>query len=594
MIFQKSKMRNVKLLFKVIKEVCPFRIFFSLLTVLLKKTNSILFSVLLIKYIVDNYSAGLKLVNIAIIFAVCGAFQLLTKLVSSYYYNIYFPVSNIKIEKYIRTMIYDKAKKLDLAYYDTPELYKKFTLAMSDSSDRIIELYETIISLIGSLYMVITTGLIMISIQPVFIMFVLLPLLVNMVIGKRFNKIHYKYNNEKAQNQRVRDYVNRCFYYKGFALDQKTTDIHNSLFHYYKDSTRNLLGIIKRNSKKVALFEYIYMITSDVIVYLGCILFSVISVFVFHTMTISSCIVVINTLNNMIGALWQIGSIYVKLDKNILFFDSFLDFLNCPIQIESGLVRFPQEDKSISFDKVTFRYPNSEKYIFQNLTYDIPYGQKIAIVGINGVGKTTLIKLLLRLYDPTEGNIFCGHQNIKTYNLKDYRQSFGVLFQDFQLYAFSLANNIAMDLKYDKSSISTAVGMAKLQEKIDQYNVIPDQMITHDIDEAGMQFSKGESQKLALSRLFYKDYNFIILDEPFSNLDLLTEKTIYNNLMANFREKTMIVISHRLASIIDFDKIIVMEDGQIIESGTHQQLMETGGLYCNMFNKQADAYKDDE
>lgn len=594
MIFQKSKMKNVKLLFKVIKEVCPFRIFFSLLTVLLKKTNSILFSVLLIKYIVDNYNAGLKLVNIAIIFAVCGVFQLLTKLISSYYYNIYLPVSNIKIEKYIRTMIYDKAKKLDLAYYDTPELYEKFTLAMSDSSDRIIELYETMISLIGSLYMVITIGLIMISIQPVFIIFVLLPLLVNMVIGKRFNKIHYKYNNERAQNQRVRDYVNRCFYYKEFTLDQKTTDIHNSLFRYYKDSTRNLLGIIKRNSKKVALFEYIYMITSDVIVYLGCILFSVISVFVFHTMTISGCIVVINTLNNMIGALWQIGSIYVKLDKNILFFDNFLDFLNCPIQIESGLERFPREDKSISFNKVTFRYPNSEKDIFQNLTYDIPYGQKIAIVGINGVGKTTLIKLLLRLYDPTEGNIFCGHQNIKTYNLNDYRQSFGVLFQDFQLYAFSLANNIAMDLKYDKSSVSTAVGMAKLQEKIDQYSVIPDQMITHDIDKAGMQFSKGESQKLALSRLFYKDYNFIILDEPFSNLDLLTEKTIYDNLMANFREKTMIVISHRLASIIDFDKIIVMEDGQIIESGTHQQLMETGGLYCTMFNKQADAYKDDE
>ena len=336
------------------------------------------------------------------------------------------------------------------------------------------------------------------------------------------------------------------------------------------------------------------MTSSDVIVYLGGILFSVISVFVFHSMTISGCIVIINTLVNMCGAIWQIGGVYIKIDRDILFLDNFIDFLDCSVEIENGTEAFPKKDRSISLDKVTFRYPNSEKNIFENLTCEIPYGQKVAIVGINGVGKTTLIKLLLRLYDPTEGNILCGQQNIKTYNLNDYRRSFGVLFQDFQLYAFSLANNISMDLDYNDSDVLNAISMVKLQGKVEQYNMLYSQMITNDIDEAGMQFSKGESQKLALSRLFYKDYSYIILDEPFSNLDLITEKSIYDKLMDKFQEKTVIVISHRLASISGFDKIIVMEEGQIIETGTHQQLMETGGLYCTMFNKQADAYKDGE
>jgi len=593
-MFILKKMKNIRLLFATIKEVCPFRIFFSFLTIIIERTNSILFSVLLIKYIVDNFDAGLKLENIVLIFIFCGAFQIITKLISTYYKDIYLPVSNIKIEKHVRNMIYDKARKIDLASYDTPEIYKKFTLALSDSSARIIELYENMVTFVGTFYMVITIGLIIISIQPIFLILILIPQFVNLIIGKRFNKIQYKYNNEKIQNQRIRDYVNRCFYYKEYTLDQRTTEIHKPLFRFYKDSTSDLLGIIKRYSKKVILYIYIYMTSSDVIVYLGGILFSVISVFFFHSMTISGCIVIINTLVNMCGAIWQIGGVYIKIDRDILFLDNFIDFLDCSVEIENGTEAFPKKDRSISLDKVTFRYPNSEKNIFESLTCEIPYGQKVAIVGINGVGKTTLIKLLLRLYDPTEGNIFCGQQNIKTYNLNDYRSSFGVLLQDFQLYAFSLANNIAMDLNYNESSVATAIQMAKLQEKIDQYNVAPDQMITNDVDEDGMQFSKGESQKLALSRLFYKNYSFIVLDEPFSNLDLLTEKTIYDNLMVAFREKTMVVISHRLASITDFDKIIVMEEGQIIESGTHQQLMEIGGLYCTMFNKQADAYKDGE
>ena len=593
-MFILKKIKNIRLLFAIIKEVCPFRIFFSFLTIIIERTNSILFSVLLIKYIVDNFDAGLKLENIVLIFTFCGVFQIITKLISTYYKNIYLPVSNIKIEKHIRNMIYDKARKIDLASYDSPEIYSKFTLAMSDSSARIIELYENMVTFVGTFYMVITIGLIIISIQPIFLILILIPQFVNLIIGKRFNRIKYKYNNEQIQNQRIRDYVNRCFYYKEYTLDQRTTEIHNSLFRFYKDSTSDLLGIIKRYSKKVVLFIYIYMTSSDVIVYLGGILFSVISVFVFHSMTISGCIVIINTLVNMCGAIWQIGGVYIKIDRDILFLDNFIDFLDCSVEIENGTEAFPKKDRSISLDKVTFRYPNSEKNIFEDLTCEIPYGQKVAIVGINGVGKTTLIKLLLRLYDPTEGNILCGQQNIKTYNLNDYRRSFGVLFQDFQLYAFSLANNISMDIDYNESDVLNAISMVKLQGKVEQYNILYSQMITNDIDEAGMQFSKGESQKLALSRLFYKDYSYIILDEPFSNLDLFTEKSIYDNLMANFREKTVIVISHRLASISGFDKIIVMEEGQIIEAGTHQQLMETGGLYCTMFNKQADAYKDGE
>ena len=594
MIFEKSRRTNFILLFKTIREVCPFRVFISLITILLEKTNGILFSVLLVKYIVDHYKIGLEIVNIIVIFSICGVFQIINKILSSYYYNIYVPTSNIKIEKHIRKKIYDKAVQLDLSSYDTPELYEKFNLAMSDSSARIIELYENIICLIGSIYMVITIGVIMVTIQPLLIVFVLIPQIVSSIIGKRFNRTRYDYNNKQIQNQRIRDYVNRTFYYKEYILDQKNTNIHMALFCAFTESTRELLKIIRRDSKKISLFEYIFMITSDVIVYLGCITYCVLCVFIFQVMTISGCIVIINTLNNMIGALWQIGGLYIRIDKDILFLDNYIDFLNYPITILSGSKSFAKNKKTIIFDNVNFKYPNQEKYIFENLTFEVPHGKKIAIVGINGVGKTTLIKLLLRLYDPSGGSITCGNQNIKMYNLSEYRNAFGVLFQDFHVYAFPFGNNIAMDSDYDELSAINAIKMAELQNKVNQYDISLDDMLTNDIYEDGIQFSKGEMQKLALSRLFYKDYDFIILDEPFSNLDLFSEKIIYENLKKIFNEKTMIVISHRLASITDFDKIIVIDEGRIVEEGTHCKLINEKGLYYTMFIKQTEAYRDGE
>ena len=262
----KKTWSNISILFDTIKEVCPFRVLYSIINIALEKTNSILFSVLLVKYIVDNFENGLSTHKIIGIFLITGLFQLITKIVGSHYYNIYVPQSNLKIEKFIREKIYNKSMQIDIKNYDSPEIYKKFTLAMSDSSGHIIQLYETFVSIIGSIYMVTTIGIIMLTINSVFIFFVLIPLLVNMIIGKKFNRLHYKYNNEKIQNQRIRNYVNRCFFYKEYTLDQKTTEIHNALINHFKNSTIDLLEIIKKNSGSIAAFEYIYMITSDVVV----------------------------------------------------------------------------------------------------------------------------------------------------------------------------------------------------------------------------------------------------------------------------------------------------------------------------------------
>lgn len=415
-----------------------------------------------------------------------------------------------------------------------------------------------------------------------------------MIIGKKFNRLHYKYNNEKIQNQRIRNYVNRCFFYKEYTLDQKTTEIHNALINHFKNSTIDLLEIIKKNSGSIAAFEYIYMITSDVVVYLGCILFSVFGIFIWNIMSVSGCIVVINTLNNMIGALWQTGSLYVKMDKNLLFLENYSDFLKLSNDIVDGCEVSENECANIIFKNVSFSYPNAKDSVLQNLTFEIPYGQKLAIVGINGIGKSTLIKLMLRLYDPTNGEIMFDGKNIKLYSATEYRKKFSVLFQDYQLYSFSLATNISMDAKTDEESARGSLSKTELNGKVDKVFNSLDLIVGNEIESNGLQFSKGERQKLALTRLFYRKKKYIILDEPFSNLDPITEKNIYCNLMNEFRKETLIVISHRLPSISEFDRIMLIDSGCVAEFGNHNELMQAKGIYYTMYNKQMEMFKDGE
>lgn len=590
----KSNWNNMILLFKIIKKVCPFRMIYSIINIILEKTNSVLFNVLFVKYIIDNLEKRLTIEKILLVFGACGLAQLISKLVGFYYYNIYIPDSNLKIEEYICKSIYNKAQNIDLKNYDDPEIYEKFSLAMSNSSGQIIQIYELIISLLGSLYMVVAIGTIMLTINPILSIFIIIPLLINLIIGKKFNKLHYKYNNEKIKNQKVQNYINKCFFYKEYTLDQKTTEIYNSLFMHLKSSTFELLKIIDCDSKLIAWYEYIYMITSDVIVYLGCIIFSIFSIFIWKILSISECIVIINTLNNMIGALWQLGSLYIKVDKKLLFLENYTEFLNLSNDILDGKEKITDKNSNIIFKDVSFRYTNAKKNVIQHLSFEIPYGQKLAIVGMNGSGKTTLIKLLLRLYDPTDGEIIFDKKNIINYNITEYRNMFYVLFQDYQLYSFALGTNISMDSKFDAERVLKSLTYSGMNKKIMEVDDAINKIVGCEIDTNGLRFSKGERQKLALARLFYNRKDYIVLDEPFSNLDPVAERDIYNNLMKEFSDKTLIVITHKLVSISGFDKIMLIDCGQILEYGSHDELINAKGLYYTMYNKQMDMFEEEK
>ena len=279
---------------------------------------------------------------------------------------------------------------------------------------------------------------------------------------------------------------------------------------------------------------------------------------------------------------------------NHVYLERFFSYFDIPNPMYQGSLSVEKRDDndySIEFRDVSFKYPGSDVYALLHVNVKFKIGEKLAVVGMNGSGKTTFIKLLCRLYDPTEGVILLNGVDIRKYNYQEYMSIFSVVFQDFQLFAFSLGQNVAAGAEYDRSCVEKSLKEAGFSKRLSE---IPEGMETclyHDFDTNGVEVSGGEAQKIAIARALYKSGPFIVLDEPTAALDPVSEYEIYRKFNEISGGKTAIYISHRLASCRFCDDILVFSEGQIIQHGTHDALLtQEGGKYVELWNAQAQYY----
>ena len=247
----------------------------------------------------------------------------------------------------------------------------------------------------------------------------------------------------------------------------------------------------------------------------------------------------------------------------------------------------------ICFNNVYFKYPKHDEWVLDNVSFKINPGEKIAIVGKNGAGKSTIIKLLLRLYDVTDGEILIDGINIKNINVIDLRKIFSVIFQDFNIYSFTIAENIMMNLYDDtkKKEIDNALQLFDLKEYFNKYGDPKDIYLNREFDENGIVLSGGLMQQLAIARAIYSDGTIALFDEPNSSLDPIAEYNLNKTIISNINSKSAIFVTHRLSTAVMADKIFLLDKGKIVEVGSHTELLSKKGLYYEMFEKQNTIYR---
>ena len=280
--------------------------------------------------------------------------------------------------------------------------------------------------------------------------------------------------------------------------------------------------------------------------------------------------------------------------NNSSFLKLAFEFLDLPNPMYQGSLTVEKRvdrDYEVEFCNVSFRYPGSEIYALKNVNMKFRVGERLAVVGVNGSGKTTFIKLLCRLYDPTEGEIRLNGIDIRKYNYLEYMSIFSVVFQDFKLFAFSLGQNVAAGMEYNRERAEACLEKAGFKERLER---MPEGMETYlykNFSKQGVDISGGEAQKIALARCLYKDAPFIILDEPTAALDPIAEAEVYTRFNEFVEDKTAIYISHRLSSCRFCDEIAVFEKGQIVQQGSHEQLVaNVQGKYYELWQAQAQYY----
>lgn len=276
-------------------------------------------------------------------------------------------------------------------------------------------------------------------------------------------------------------------------------------------------------------------------------------------------------------------------------FRSFVDFEGDTVE-ECGNEVPKAKEYEFRFENVSFRYPKAERYALKNMNLTLKAGERLAVVGLNGAGKSTFIKLLLRLYEPTEGTIYLNGVDVRTYDKDSYYKVFAPVFQDVNLFAFPLAENISMKtpMETDKKMAKQCLIQAGFTERLTELTRGVDTEVLKVIHDDGVDFSGGEKQKLALARALYKNAPVVVLDEPTAALDALAEYKLYQDFDKLIGGKTAVYISHRLSSTRFCDNVAMFADGEMVEYGTHQSLLEQNGAYAEMFRVQAQYYMEDE
>ncbi len=589
----KTVVKDTSYALKVVMKECPMSLILNLLVSVSYQVLSFFSSTYILRYIINSFENGLDFKTVALSALMMLAIPALVNGILNPLDAMFYVILFNKLERKIRTQLVEKTTSIELSCYENPKFYDKYVVASLDASNKLWNMSWYVTDLISTVIGMILYGTLLFTMDPLYIIFAIIPLF-SAFFKKKGNELWHKHTVEDTVQHRRAQYAQRIFYSADYAKEMRLTNAKEFMLDRYDQASDGRMDIVRKYGFREMLIEIATSGISEVISNPLAIMYAVFRTFVSHTLGIGDCAVVINSVSSLTSTFLRITNRYYNIHGEALFFEDYKEFLAYePKMKDKENAKIPEKGL-LKLENVSFKYEGSDNYVLKNVSISLNKNEKIALVGHNGAGKSTLIKLLLRLYDPTEGAVTIDGTDIRDCRIKEYRNMFSVVFQDFKTLSLPVFENVLMRPRQDgdEEKVIDALKKSGVYDRIMQLPNGIETMLTKEFDEDGAVLSVGESQKLAIAHAFLKDAPYIILDEPSSALDPIAESEMYNNMMKIGENKGMIFISHRLSSAVAADKIYMLENGEVIECGSHEELMAKNGKYADMFRKQAQNYVD--
>lgn len=585
---------NIGYMTKMLWQADKPMVFLYMAKTIIENLFYVFFFVYLTKYIYQCIVNKTSFRNVVLLITVACVAHVIVHILSAwlaYYQKIRTP----DIYRNIFSKVIDTAEVMEYKKFEEPEFYDKFTRAINESVNRAMEALDKLSWFVASAIAAIVAIKMVVDVDALLLLFIVPSIAASFYFGAKAGELYYQLDFSNTRDGRVGTYVKRIFYEKKYAGELRLYNIKDVLLLRHKKAYENMYDRTSKIRNKAAVYESlrwsVFVIASIALpmLYVGWVVKNRKGV------DVGAYVAVVTALEFISGNLSDCVEHMVNLSKIGMFVNNLHEFLDYKPCSESGKQKAEKPLDDIDINNVSFQYEGASKPTLHNVDIHIKKGERVAFVGYNGAGKTTLVKLLMGLYKVTDGSIVISGENIDNLEAKSYHNHFGTVFQDLQVFALPISQNVLMrepESEEERQLVINSLEKAQFGEKLKTLPNGIDTMVSKEFDENGLVLSGGETQKIAIARVFAKNPDIVILDEPSSALDPIAEYNMYKNMMEMSSDKTVIFISHRLSSARVADRIYLMNEGTVAETGTHDELMNKNGIYADMFRLQAQNYQE--
>lgn len=541
--------------------------------------------------VIERVSIETHVRNVILYAAVICGLSFITNVMNNIVYQ-WRAVLEEWFNEYFETVLADHTMKMDFEHTEDPEVLDHLNRAkegISWYSGGVTGVLNSVYDMIINVTVLAGVTMVIALTCPLLLPIQIVSLFLITVMNAKRNEIEIDQHSKLAKINRVFGYYLYQLANFSYGKEIRLYDSAEMMCHKAGCKSKEMIGTWRALSEKQRTYSWGMDIVNAVrdglsYFYIGFLAIT-------KRITVGDFSMCVAAASELYQGMWGVVFAWQEITKRCIYAYQFLEFLEYPETLSKGNRKVTGEKHTIEFSHVSFRYPRSKAYVLKDINLKINSGEHLSVVGLNGAGKTTFIKLLCRLYDVTEGEILIDNVNIKDYSEEEYRKLFAVVFQDFKLLAFSLKENISFGEAAEEEEIQRVLELAGFYEDAKKLPEGLDTILYKSFDEHGTELSGGQQQKTAIARALYRNASIVILDEPTAALDPVAEYDIYRHFDCLVGNKTAIYISHRLSSCKFCDRIAVFADNTIKEYGTHAELVnKENGIYAEMFAAQARYY----